>query len=157
MLNRRSLTAALLAAAAITPAFGHPHEQLLAEQHGDIERQLTKFRSDLKDATAARDIVKLRAMYADGFTHTHGSGKVDGKDARLVALMAGDPVIETAAVTEMSISIHGTEMAIMTGRSAIPNKRDARDYDYRWMQVYTRASGDWQLAASQATRLPVAS
>jgi hypothetical protein len=32
-----------------------------------------------------------------------------------------------------------------------------KDYDFRWMQVWVRVGGDWQLAASQATRLPMTS
>lgn len=154
MLSRRALTVALLVAAA--PAFAHPHGELNAQQQGDIERQLAAFRNEMKDAIAAKDVGKLRTMYADSYTHTHGSGKLDGKDARIVSLLASDPVIETAPVTELSIRVHGPDMAIMTGRSPILNKQDNRPYDFRWMQVYSRASGNWQLAASQATRLPVA-
>lgn len=153
MLSRRALAFALLAIA--TPASAHPHSQLNAEQQGDIERQLTAFRNELKDAVTAKDVAKLRTMYADSYTHTHGSGKMDGKDARIVSLLAGDPVIESAPVTELSIRVHGPDMAIMTGRSPILNKQENRTHDFRWMQVYTRASGNWQLAASQATRLPV--
>ena len=41
----------------------------------------------------AKDFPTLRAIYADAFTHTHGSGKVDNKDARLVSAMAGEPMI----------------------------------------------------------------
>jgi len=28
-------------------------------------------------------------------------------------------------------------------------------YDFRWIAVYVKTGGAWQLAASQATRLPV--
>jgi ketosteroid isomerase-like protein len=156
MLTRRSLSFAVLAAAAV-PASAHPHNELNAQQQGDIERQLAAFRNEMKDAVAAKDVAKLRTMYADSYTHTHGSAKMDGKDARIVSLLAGDPAIETAPVTELSIRVHGPDMAIMTGRSPILNKQENRSYDFRWMQVYTRASGNWQLAASQATRLAVTS
>jgi hypothetical protein len=153
MPSRRAFALGLLALAS-SQALAHPHNQLNAEQQGDIERQLTAFRNELKDAVAAKDVGKLRTMYADSYTHTHGSGKMDGKDARIVSLLAGDPVIETAPVTELSIRIYGSDMVIMSGRSPILNKQENRSYDFRWMQVYTRASGNWQLAASQATRLP---
>ena len=140
----------------IAPACGHPHEQLNAEQHGDIERQLAAFRNEIKDAIAAKDVAKLRTVYADSFTHTHGSGKMDGKDARIVALLAGDAVIETAKVNELTVRVHGPDMAIITGRSPFPDSQ-GKIYEARWMQVYTRASGHWQIAASQATRLPMTS
>lgn len=153
MIRRRLVVTALLAAAA-APALAHPHDQLDAERSGDIERQLAAFRAALKDAIAAKDVARLRALYADGYTHTHGSGKMDGKDARIVSLLAGDPVIETAPVAELSIRVHGPDTAVMTGRSPVLNTQENRTYEFRWLQVYTRASGEWQLAASQATRLP---
>ncbi len=58
-----------------------------------------------------------------------------------------------ASVTELSFRVFGSDMVILTGRSPILNVKENRDYDFRWVQVYTRASGDWQLAVSQATRL----
>lgn len=148
------LFAALLAAPGLR---AHPHHDLQAEQHGDIERQIMAFRAALKDAVAAKDAVALRTMYAESFTHTHGSGKVDGRDARLVSLLTGEPVIETARTSELAVSVHGPDLVILTGRSPILNVKEGRDYEFRWMQVYTRASGEWRIAASQATRLPTTS
>lgn len=154
MLSRRAITTAgpfvLIAAAAIA----HPHETLNAEQHGDIERQIMTFRSALKDAIGARDAVRLRTMYAESYTHTHGSGKMDGRDARLVSLLTGEPVVETAPASELSFRVHGPDLVVLTGKSPILNVKEGRHYDFRWVQVYTRAGGDWQLVVSQATRLP---
>ena len=96
----------------------------------------------------------LRAMYADGFTHTHGSGRVDGKDARIVAALSGDPVIETAPVEELTYRVFGDHTIIVTGKSPIPNKAAKRTDNFRWISVYVRTGDRWQLAASQATRLP---
>ena len=42
-------------------------------------------------------------------------------------------------------------MAILTARSPILNRDENKTYDYRWIQVFTKVSGQWQLAASQAT------
>jgi ketosteroid isomerase-like protein len=159
MLTRRALALSALsfALAGASGLRAHPHHELNAEQHGDIERQIMAVRAAIKDAIAGKDVTALRRLYAESFTHTHGSGKMDGRDARMVALLAGDPVIETAKVEELSLRVHGPDLAIVTGRSPILNSKEGRAYDFRWMQVYTRASGEWQLAASQATRLPTTS
>lgn len=157
MLTRRAVALSTLSLVAIGAPAAHPHHDLSAEQHGDIERQIMSFRAALKDAISARDAAALRRMYAEAFTHTHGSGKMDGRDARIVALLAGDPVVETARVDELAMRVYGPDLVIVTGRSPIRNVQEGRDDDVRWMQVYTRASGSWQLAASQATRLPVTS
>jgi hypothetical protein len=80
---------------------------------------------------------------------------MDNRDARLVSLLTGEPVVETAPANELLFRVHGLDLVVLTGRSPIRNMSEGRDYDFRWVQVYTRASGDWQIAASQATRLPV--
>lgn len=150
MLRRAAFALSLVSAAALA----HPHDQLLAERQGEVEQQVMAVRARLRDAVAARDVIALRALYAPGFTHTHGSGKVDGRDARIVSLLAGEPTIELARVEELAIRIPHPDTAIVSGRSPIRNVAEGRDYDFRWLQVFVRAGGDWQLAVSQATRLP---
>lgn len=153
MISRRFALASLAGVLAAPRALGHPHEALKAEQVGHREEQVMAFRQTLREAIAARDAGKLRVLYADGFIHTHGSGKVDGKDARIVSVLAGDPVIETAPVEELTLRVAGPDTVIATGRSPIPSPPDGRSQDVRWLAVYVRARGDWQLAASQATRV----
>ena len=94
--------AALLAMLVFAPLAARAHPLDLAAPLGPVELEVMGFRHALQEAIAAKDVVKLRAMYADSFTHTHGSGKMDGKDTRIVAALAGDPVIETAPVDELS-------------------------------------------------------
>jgi Domain of unknown function (DUF4440) len=157
MFDRRSLLVGAAAFALAAPAFAHPHDELNAERLADIERQITTFRSALKDAVASKNVAQLKDMYAEGFTHTHTTGKVDDRAARVLSLLAGEPVIETATPTELSLRVHGPDQVILTGKSSIFSKADNRSYDVRWLQAYSRASGEWQLVASQATRLPITS
>ena len=156
MQHRRTVLLAAAALAALIPAarsWAHPHEQLTAERNGQIEQQIMAVRARIADAVKAKDVQVLRAIYSPGFTHTHGSGKVDGRDARLVSLLAGEPAVELAPVEELTIRIPHPDTAVVTGKSPILNTQENRSYDFRWMQMYVRVGGDWQLAASQATRL----
>jgi ketosteroid isomerase-like protein len=157
MFDRRSAMLGLAVVSVAAPALAHPHDDLNEERRADIERQILAFRNDLKSAITAKDVAKLKEMYAESFTHVHATGKVDGRDSRIVSLLAGEPVIETASAHELSVRIHGPDMAIVSGRSPILNAQDGKSYDFRWMQVMTRVQGEWRLAASQATRLPLTS
>jgi hypothetical protein len=64
-------------------------------------------------------------------------------------------VIEDAPMSEVTVRVHG-DTAILAARSPILNVKENKHYDFRWTQVFVRADGRWQLAASQATRLPLA-
>lgn len=154
-MQRRAVLSAILtlSAAFAGPARGHPHEQLVEERAGQVEQQVMAVRARVRDAVQARDVAALRMLYAAGFTHTHGSGKVDGRDARIVALLAGEPTLELAPVEELTIRIPHADTAIVSGRSPILNVQERRSYDFRWLQVYVRAAGEWQLAVSQVTRM----
>jgi ketosteroid isomerase-like protein len=158
MLTRRSsllITGAALLGLA-SPAFAHPHEpEMKTEQIAAIEQQIHAFRAEIRTAIAAKDVKRLRDLYASSFTHTHGSGKVDGRDARIVSVLAGEPVIETAKVDDLSIRVFHADTAIVSGKSPIPNMTDGKTYEFRWMAVYVRVGGEWHLASSQATRLPL--
>jgi ketosteroid isomerase-like protein len=149
------LAVCLAAPAAVPVVSAHPHDAPAPEHMKQIEQQVLAFREELKKAIEAKDVARLRSMYVDSFTHTHGSGKMDGKDARIVSLLSGDPVIETAPASELGFRAFGGDAVIVTGVSPILSKAEGRLYDFRWMAVYVKIGGHWHLAASQATRLPV--
>jgi ketosteroid isomerase-like protein len=136
-----------------TTASAHPPSILTEDAAKATIEEVVEFRKSVTAAIERKDAAALRRIYADGFVHTHGSGKVDGKDARIVAALAGDPVIETAAVTDLVIRVPGGWTAIATGVSPIRSMADGKTYDFRWTAVYVRMGDGWQIAASQATRL----
>ena len=156
-MHRRAFLAALPALAALpvllSPGalLAHPHEALTRERQGAVEQQVMAARENIRAAAAARDAAKLRALYAADFTHTHTSGKVDGRDARIVSLLAGEPTIELAPVQELTIRVLHADTAVLTGRGPIARGDGGGARDVRWMQVFVRAEGEWRLAASQAT------
>lgn len=158
MTRTMALLALIVAVMIATPAVvvAHPLEGPRTPEIEALEREVLAFRKELVDAMTTKDVAALRIMYADSYTHTHGSGKVDGKDARIVSLLAGDPVIENAPVEDLSIRTFNADTAIVAGKSPILNKAENRLYDFRWIAVYVKAHGRWHLAASQATRLPPA-
>ncbi|MGL4438473.1 MAG: nuclear transport factor 2 family protein [Bosea sp. (in: a-proteobacteria)] len=152
-MNRRHMLTLGLAALATTPALAHPPTLLSPEGHKHTAEEIIAFRKDLADAVVLKDVVKLRTLYADSFTHTHTTSKVDGKDARIVALLAGEPTIEIIPAQNLAINIlAGGWVAIATGITPITAMSDGKVYAVHWTATYTRTETGWQLAASHATR-----
>jgi ketosteroid isomerase-like protein len=147
------LTALLLLMLSTSQVAAHPPAILNQAMEKVVVEEIGEFRKQLAGAIEKKDAAALRGMYADAFVHTHGSGKVDGKDARLASVLAGDPVIETAPVTDLVIRVPGGWTAIATGVSSIKSMSDGKTYSFRWTAVYVRIGDGWQLAASHATRL----
>jgi Domain of unknown function (DUF4440) len=141
---------ASLAFAAITAA-AHPPAKLTLEQEKGVIEELMAFRKVLADAVASKDAKKLRTLYADSFRHTHASGAIDKKDAYIAAIVSGQAVIETAAVTELEIRIPGGWTGVVTGRSTLSPMADGKPGDVRWMSVFVRKGDSWQVAGCQVT------
>ena len=150
---RRSLLAALPLTLAC-PALAHPPRQPDSAEARSIIEEIKVFREKVAKAVTNKDLPTLRAIYADAFTHTHGSGKLDNKDARLVSAMAGEPMIENAPASELSFRVFAGLTVIVTGKSPILNVKEQKIYDFRWVAVYVTGKDGWLLAGSQATRLP---
>ncbi|MFN4017572.1 MAG: nuclear transport factor 2 family protein [Reyranella sp.] len=154
-MRRRTLLAGLpLLALAPEVAFAHPPRQPDPVEAKRFIQEVTDFRARLAKAVRAKDLAALRALYADGFTHTTETGKLDTKDTRLAAAMAGEPMIETAPATDLSFRVFTGPTVIVTGKSPLLNVADHKAHDVRWVAVYVTAKDGWQLAVSQATRLP---
>ena len=152
-LTRRGALGSLLAIVA-TPALAHPPMVLSPDSTKAIEGEARAFYRALRAAVAAKDAAALRGMYADSFHHTHTSARTDGKDARIVSLLAGDATVELLAdIPSMTISIHaGGWAAAVRGVTPI-RAADGKTYAVHWLQMLARRGDEaWQLVASQATR-----
>jgi hypothetical protein len=153
MPTRRNVAAAVVAIGLARAAGADAQPVVPSPALAEVRRELEAFRTELKRAAETRDIAKLRLLLADTFTHTHASGRTEDKAARMIALAAREPAIESGLVLDAVVHTYGPDTAILTARSPLLNRDDNRTYDVRWMQVFTRMSGQWQLAASQVTTI----
>lgn len=145
--------AALAAVITATCAMAHPIDPVPPGDPG-LHGEILAFRKAFVAAANGRDAAALRRFYTEDFTHTHTSGKVDGKDARIVSVLAGEQTVETAAAPELRLSCFGESVCIARALSPIRRASDGKWFDVRWTQTYVRTRYGWQIAISQATGLP---
>lgn len=149
----RHLLLAAIAATASGVAAAHPIEPVPAADP-KLRAEIAAFRKEFQSAGTNRDAASLRRFYTDDFTHTHTSGKVDGKDARIVSVIAGEQTVEMAPTPEFNLSCFGESVCIARALSPIRRATDGKWFDVRWTQTYVKTSKGWQIAISQATGLP---
>lgn len=147
------LLLSLLLAFASGVAMSHPIESVAAAEP-KLRVEIAVFRKDFQAAGTNRDAASLRRLHTEDFTHTHTSGKVDGKDARIVSVVAGEQTVEMAPITELNLSCFGESVCIARALSPIKRASDDKWFDVRWTQTYVKTSKGWQIAMSQATGLP---
>jgi hypothetical protein len=156
--NPRKITArrnffALALAALAAPALAHPPAILSPQGEAGMVEEIEGFYRTLSAAVTAKDVVKLRTLYDDRFSHTHTSARTDGKDARIVSLLAGEATVELLPFRERRITLHaGGWAAVVRGLTPI-RANDGKTYLVHWTQTLARRGDDaWQLIASHATR-----
>lgn len=152
MRRRLLLTAAPLLIA--LPALAHPPRQPDKAESQSIIEEIKVVRDKLAKAVTTKDARTLRAIYADAFTHTHESGKMDDRDARVASAMAGAPMIENAPAIDLSYRVFAGPTVVVTGKSTLPDAAEQKPRDVRWVVVYVTGRDGWLLAVSQATQLP---
>lgn len=135
-------------------ALAHAPAKPLPAAQAAIARAVLEVREQIRTLVAAKDAKGLVQVYTDDFSHTHGSGKIDSRDNRIVALLSGDPAIELAPVDELLVRVPGPGIVIVNGRSPVKSLADGRTHDFRWTQVFVKSNDRWQMAVSQATTLP---
>jgi len=149
-LHRKLVAACLISVSGL--AISHPIEPVAAADP-KLRNEIAAFRKEFQVAGTNRDAASLRRFYTDDFTHTHTSGKVDAKDARIVSVIAGEPTVEMAPTPEFSLSCFGESVCIARAMSPIKRGSDGKWFDVRWTQTYVKTSKGWQIAISQATGL----
>jgi len=152
-MRRRALIAASLPLLSL-PALAHPPRQPDAAESQKFIQEVAALREKLAKAVRDKNVAALRAAYADAYTHTHESGKLDNKEARIASALAGEPLVETAPATNLTFRVFTGPTVIVTGKSTMPGAKSETSADVRWVCVYITARDGWELAVSQATRLP---
>ena len=150
---RSCFLAGLGLAAVVGQAMAHPPARLSAQSEAGMVEEVHVFRKRLAEAATSRNAASLRNAYAERFVHTDPAGTREGRDARIAALLAGTPMIETAPVRDLAVHIHaGGWVAIAVGTSPLAFPPDSKAYAVHWTTTYARNGEAWQIVASQATR-----
>lgn len=116
-----------------------------------IEREITEFRSKIREAVKAKDRKSLEQFFAEGFTHTHASGKVDGKKERIDFFLKGEPSIEDVEPEELRVNVFNKNLASAIGKTTLLFGTEKRTF--QWTGVFFKEKGKWKIAATHATLL----
>lgn len=132
-------------------ALAHPPG--VADEDQAVAHEVEALRETIKTAVQRRDERLLRAIYADRYTHTLASGRVQNKAQRLSGLLQGEPGIETAPTHDLNYSVYRDHTIVVTGTSVLRSAGERRPRKVRWLVVYAKTGPDWQVVASQITRV----
>jgi uncharacterized protein (TIGR02246 family) len=145
---RTSLLAGLLLLGSI--AFADDRSEQ-SNARAEIDKAQAEYRAALFDS----DITKLAKIWTDDYTFTNGRGMFLSKGDRLNNIKTG--ATELASIkekeTDRAVRFYGNDTAIITGKVILKAKYSGHSStgDYRYINVWVKRAGRWQMAANQIT------
>jgi|SRR6266446_3810928 len=125
-------------------------------QSGTIEEEVLKVDQQWQDAVLKSDIATLESIYSDRLTYIHSDAGTDTKATYVAKLKSGAGKYLSIKRDDIKASVFG-DAAIVTCHWVVDSIGDGKKYhsDGRYMHVYVKQNGKWQMVAHQST--PVSS
>jgi hypothetical protein len=92
---------------------------------------------------------------ADSYVFTDPDGVVSGKAEFIRDVKSGALKLESSKYADMKVQAADADMAVVTYRSTDKGTYKDKDIsgDYRWIDVFAKRGGHWQVVVSQGTRI----
>jgi ketosteroid isomerase-like protein len=116
---------------------------------------LTKQADAWDKAIVRKDRAAIEANMADDFRSIDGAGTVETKPVFVAGLMDAKLTIAPYAVEDFDVRLFG-DVALLSGRTRMTGTFDGKPFTshYRYIDIYAKRNGRWQIVSVQITRLP---
>jgi ketosteroid isomerase-like protein len=127
-----------------------------------IEADVLKLEREWFDAAKTHNAEAARRILADDAILTYPDGAVATKATEVQSIESAAVTVDSLDIVEPKVTVVNADSAFITGRTIIkngkykdPNQKKAIDIsgEYRFLDVYARRNGKWQVVASQATKI----
>jgi ketosteroid isomerase-like protein len=106
-------------------------------------------------AMVKQDWAALDAALADDLVYVHSTARVESKAEHVANLKAGKPHYRGASPRERKVRMRG-DVGIINGVSDmhVENAGKEQRFTIRYLAVYAKIAGRWQMTAWQSTKVP---
>jgi peptidylprolyl isomerase len=119
-----------------------------------VEQSLMDLQRRWADAVVHRDIATLESILADDLAGIDTLGGPWNKEQYLAEVKSSDFVAESATVDDMKVRV-SVNTAVVTGRYVEKSTNAGKDtsLNARFVEVYAKRAGRWQVVFSQITAI----
>lgn len=118
------------------------------------EADVLKLQSQWTKAAQEGDTAAMERILAPEYTGVNPDGSVTGKNEEIAIYRKGDLKFDSIKSSEQKVKVYiGSVM--VTGKSTVKGKHKDQDIsgDYRFVDVFERKPGGWQVVYSQITKV----
>ncbi|HZI59300.1 MAG TPA: nuclear transport factor 2 family protein [Pyrinomonadaceae bacterium] len=125
-----------------------------------IEAEVKKLETDWAASANAKDGNAVRRVLADDVVITYPDGTTGTKNDEIQMVESGAITADAWETLDSKVTVLDADAAFMTGRSVVKNgklkhpktqKTIDISGEYRFLDVFAKRNGRWQIVASQAT------
>jgi ketosteroid isomerase-like protein len=129
-----------------------------ARTDDDAEKQVRKLEHERVAALVKGDLNSLDRILSDDLIYTHSTGRIDTKASLIDSIKSGAQKYEAMDHDDLAVRVF-QKVALLTGKSSVRVRSggasaELRSFQIRFMNVYAKQGGRWQMVAWQSTRLP---
>jgi len=106
-------------------------------------------------AIVRKDRAAIEANMAEDFRQIDSAGNVETKQSFVDDLVSPQLVIDPYVVEDFDVRIYG-DTALLSGRTRMTGKYDGKPFatHYRYIDIYVKRGGLWQIVSVQISKIP---
>ena len=131
----------------------------LAKEKGDraqtLKATLKKIEQELNDSILKSDPSAFEKYLTSDYLGIGPDGVTQNKSELLADIKSGTLKLESSTMSDMKVQVAGHDMAVVAYRSTDKGTYKGKDVtgEYRWLDVFVKRDGKWQIAVDQGTQI----
>jgi len=126
----------------------------LAVANAETPEQIQALDREWAQACVQSDIAKLEQILSDDLTYTHSSGQTQSKGEFIATIREGKTRYRSIDFQESSVRIYG-DSAVSNSEVRVNLTIDGKEVSVhpRFLHIWVKHNGRWQLVAHQGTKI----
>ena len=121
----------------------------------DVEATVKKIEQEILDGILKSDTSALEKYLTSDYLGIGPDGATQNKSEFMADVKSGTLKLESSEMSDMKVQVSDPDMAVVVYRTNDKGAYKGKDIsgEYRWLDVFVKRGGKWQIAIDQGTQI----